>query len=50
MLEHIKSDRVIEVWLGTPTDNVEGQALFSAMGGVKSGETFNDFAFELLPS
>lgn len=47
LLEHLKSDRVSELWLGTATDNVEGQALFSSTGGVKSGETFNDFTYEL---
>lgn len=47
LLTHLKSDGVSELWLGTATDNVEGQALFSATGGIKSGETFNDFTYEL---
>ncbi len=47
LLTHLKSDGVSELWLGTATDNIEGQALFSATGGIKSGETFNDFTFEL---
>ncbi|MFM2387895.1 MAG: hypothetical protein RL660_2652 [Bacteroidota bacterium] len=40
-------DGVDELWLGTATDNVSGQALFSKAGGLKSDETFNDFTFEL---
>ncbi|MBA3707028.1 MAG: GNAT family N-acetyltransferase [Bacteroidetes bacterium] len=48
ILGNLKGDNVSEVFLGTATDNLEGQALFSATGGVKSGETFNDFTYELL--
>jgi ribosomal protein S18 acetylase RimI-like enzyme len=48
LLTHLKTDGVSELWLGTATDNLEGQALFSSTGGIKSGETFNDFTFELL--
>jgi ribosomal protein S18 acetylase RimI-like enzyme len=48
LLTHLKSDGVSELWLGTATDNVEGQALFRSTGGVKSGETFNDFTYELM--
>lgn len=47
LLTHLKSDGVSELWLGTATDNLEGQALFSSTGGIKSGETFNDFTYEL---
>lgn len=47
LLTHLKSDNVRELWLGTAIDNIEGQALFSATGGIKSGETFNDFTYEL---
>jgi ribosomal protein S18 acetylase RimI-like enzyme len=47
MRSHLKSDGVNELWLGTAVDNIEGQALFSSTGGIKSGETFNDFTYEL---
>ncbi len=47
LLAHLKKDNVSELWLGTATDNKEGQALFTATGGVKSDETFNDFTYEL---
>ncbi len=47
LLTHLKSDGVSELWLGTATDNLEGQALFRSTGGIKSGETFNDFTYEL---
>jgi ribosomal protein S18 acetylase RimI-like enzyme len=47
LLAHLKSDGVTEFWLGTAVDNIEGQALFSSTGGIKSGETFNDFTYEL---
>ena len=43
----LKSDGVSELWLGTAVDNIEGQALFSSTGGIKSGETFNDFTYDL---
>ena len=42
-----KRDGVTELWLGTGTDNKEGQGLFSATGGVKTGETFNDYTYYL---
>jgi ribosomal protein S18 acetylase RimI-like enzyme len=47
LLTHLKSDGVTELWLGTATDNVGGQALFSSTGGIKSEETFYDFTYEL---
>ncbi len=47
LLELLKADGVSELWLGTATDNTEGQALFNSTGGIKSGETFNDFIYEL---
>jgi ribosomal protein S18 acetylase RimI-like enzyme len=45
--DRLKTDGVSELWLGTATDNTEGQALFTATGGVRSGETFHDFTFGL---
>lgn len=47
LLAQLKADGVSELWLGTATDNAEGQALFSSTGGIRSGETFNDFTWEL---
>lgn len=47
LLTHLKLEGVTELWLGTATNNVEGQALFSATGGARSGETFNDFTYEI---
>ena len=47
MLTHLKADGVGELWLGTATDNTEGQGLFAGTGGLRSGETFNDFTYEL---
>jgi ribosomal protein S18 acetylase RimI-like enzyme len=47
LLPILKSDHVSELWLGTATDNFAGQTLFTKTGGVKSGETFNDFIYEL---
>jgi ribosomal protein S18 acetylase RimI-like enzyme len=47
LLAHLKMDGVKEVWLGTAVDNVEGHYLFQATGGIKSGETFNDYTFYL---
>src|SRR4051812_37741106 len=38
LLDQLKAGGVKEVWLGTAVDNVEGQALFHATGGIKSGE------------
>lgn len=47
LLDALKMDDVKELWLGTATNNAEGQALFTSTGGVKSKETFNDFTYEL---
>ncbi|HTE32518.1 MAG TPA: GNAT family N-acetyltransferase [Chryseolinea sp.] len=47
LIYHLKADNVHELWLGTAVDNVEGQALFSGTGGIKSGEAFNDFTYHL---
>lgn len=47
VLDYLKADGVKEVWLGTAVDNAEGQALFQATGGIKSGETFNDYTYYL---
>lgn len=47
LLIYLKSDGVSMLWLGTGTNNVEGQALFISTGGIKSGETFNDFIYEI---
>jgi ribosomal protein S18 acetylase RimI-like enzyme len=46
--EQLTKDNVSELWLGTATDNISGQALFSKTGAEKSYETFNDFTYELL--
>lgn len=45
--EQLSKDNVSELWLGTATDNESGQALFSKTGGIRSGETFNDFTYVL---
>ena len=45
--KELKMAGVTELWLGTATDNVSGQALFSATGAEKSGETFHDFTYAL---
>jgi ribosomal protein S18 acetylase RimI-like enzyme len=47
ILTKMREDNVAELWLGTAVDNVEGQALFSATGGIRSGEAFNDFTYRL---
>lgn len=47
LLQRLKADKVRELWLGTAIDNVAGQALFSRTGGIKSGETFNDYIYIL---
>jgi ribosomal protein S18 acetylase RimI-like enzyme len=47
LLRYLKIDGVSELWLGTAINNVEGQALFSSAGGIRSNEIFNDFTFEL---
>src|SRR5690606_6745482 len=41
LLADLKKDNVDELFLGTATDNIAGQALFSSTGGIKSEETFN---------
>ncbi len=45
--EQLTKDNVNELWLGTATDNISGQALFSQTGAEKSNETFNDYTYEL---
>ncbi|MBL7974630.1 MAG: GNAT family N-acetyltransferase [Candidatus Kapabacteria bacterium] len=45
--EQLTKDNVNELWLGTSTDNISGQALFSKTGAEKSNETFNDYTYEL---
>lgn len=51
LMAHVKAalaqDDVVELWLGTATDNAGGQALFSKTGAEKSDETFNDFTYDL---
>jgi ribosomal protein S18 acetylase RimI-like enzyme len=47
MKADLKTDAVHELWLGTATTNIAGQALFTATGAEKSDETFNDFTYEL---
>jgi ribosomal protein S18 acetylase RimI-like enzyme len=47
VLEHLRSDNVKELWLGTGIENQEGQGLFSSTGAVKSQETFNDYTYYL---
>ena len=47
LLRQLEDDDVGELWLGTATDNPAGQALFTSTGACKSGETFNDFIYEL---
>lgn len=47
MKAEVAKDGVNELWLGTGTDNAEGQGLFNATGGVKTGETFNDYTYYL---
>jgi ribosomal protein S18 acetylase RimI-like enzyme len=47
VLEHLRLDNVKELWLGTGTDNREGQRLFSSTGAIKSEETFNDYTYYL---
>lgn len=45
--EQLTKDNVNELWLGTATDNISGQALFSKTGAEKSNETFSDYTYEL---
>jgi ribosomal protein S18 acetylase RimI-like enzyme len=47
LLECLRANNVSELWLGTATYNLEGQALFTAAGGIKSSEMFHDFTWEL---
>ena len=47
LLQRLKADKVRELWLGTATENVAGKALFGRTGGIKSGETFNDYIYIL---
>lgn len=47
MISILKQDDVVEVWLGTAVDNVPAQRLFTATGGIKSGETFYDYTYDL---
>lgn len=47
LLAELKKDDVDELWLGTASDNYAGHALFSKTGGIKSGETFNDYIYKL---
>jgi ribosomal protein S18 acetylase RimI-like enzyme len=49
IFDHLKSLGVLEVWLGTGTENVEAQALYKAMNGEKSEEVFHDFTFRIAP-
>lgn len=46
LLADLKRLGVVELYLGTATDNHAAQALFRATGGLPSGETFNDFTWE----
>lgn len=45
--EYLKADNVKELWLGTGTNNKEGQGLYNATGAIKSDETFNDYTYYL---
>lgn len=47
LLERLRLDNVKELWLGTATDNPEGQALFNSTGAIKSDEVFNDYTYYL---
>ena len=47
LLEYLKVDNVGELWLETAIDNIEGQGLITSTGAIKSGETFNDYTYEL---
>jgi ribosomal protein S18 acetylase RimI-like enzyme len=47
ILEHLKVDKVKELWLGTGIDNQEGQALFRSTGAIKSQEVFHDYTYYL---
>jgi ribosomal protein S18 acetylase RimI-like enzyme len=49
LLAMLEKDNVVELYLGTSTDNTARQAFFANTGGVKSGETFNDFTYYLSP-
>jgi ribosomal protein S18 acetylase RimI-like enzyme len=43
----LAKDNVDNLWLGTATDNVSGQLLFSKTGAIKSNETFYEYTYEL---
>ncbi len=43
----LQKNGVTELWLGTGIDNMPAQELFNKTGGVKSGETFYDYTFDL---
>jgi ribosomal protein S18 acetylase RimI-like enzyme len=43
----LAKDNVDNLWLGTATDNVNGQLLFSKTGAIKSNETFYEYTYEL---
>ena len=45
--EQLTKDNVLELWLGTSTNNISGHALFSKTGAEKSIETFNDYTYQL---
>lgn len=47
VLDALKHDGCGELWLGTATDNVEGQALFGRTGAIKTGETFFDYTYRI---
>lgn len=47
MISFLKQDEVVELWLGTAVDNIPAQRLFTATGGIKSGETFYDYTYDL---
>lgn len=47
MISFLKQDDVVELWLGTAVDNIPAQRLFTATGGIKSGETFYDYTYDL---
>jgi len=43
----LKNAEVEELWLGTATDNLAGQALFKSTGAEKSNEIFHDYTYTL---
>lgn len=48
LLRHLKADGVMEMWLGTDTDNEAAQALYSATGAQRSEGAFYDFTYHLV--